>query len=85
MPAGCDYHLFISKHEGGAKELAEVVGRVLRELGFEVWLSQFEAAAGKPVDEAAMQVTSSHGLSSKHMILITSDCRAPRSLSIEWL
>ena len=57
LPEGCDYHLFISKHEASAKADAEVVGRVLRdELGMRVWLSQFEQAAGRPIDEAGMQM-----------------------------
>ena len=56
LPAGCDYHLFISKHEDLAKADAEVIERVLRdELGLSVWLSQFEQAAGEPVDEDGMQ------------------------------
>ena len=67
LPAGCDYHLFLSKHEGLAKADAEVIGRVLRdELGLSVWLSQFEGALGRPVDEAGMQA----GVRSSAMVLL---------------
>ena len=70
LPPGCDNHIFISKHESAAKDVAEVIARVLRDdlkaLGFKVWLSQFESAAFRPVDKVAMQA----GVDRSAMVLL---------------
>ena len=49
------YHFFISKHEK-RKSIAIQIANRLRDVGFKVWISQFEARQGKPVDKKAMQV-----------------------------
>ena len=43
-----------------------MIGRALQDLGFEIWLSQFEQAAGRPVDEAGMQA----GIRQSAMLLL---------------
>ena len=49
------YHFFISKHEK-RKDIAIKIAESLRDVGFKVWISQFEARQGKVMDKNAMQV-----------------------------
>ena len=49
------FHFFISKHEK-RKSIAIQIANRLRDAGFKVWISQFEARQGRPVDKNAMQV-----------------------------
>ncbi len=54
LPAGCAYHFYLVKHER-YKYQAKDVAAALRDLGFKIWLSQWEGEAGRDVDEPAMQ------------------------------
>ena len=66
LPPGCDYHLFISKHEATAKELSENIARELTKLGLNIWLSQSEAERGEPIDAAGMEA----GVEKSAMLLL---------------
>ena len=66
LPQGCDYHLFISKHEATAKELSENIARELTKLGLNIWLSQSEAERGEPIDAAGMEA----GVEKSAMLLL---------------
>ena len=53
LPAGCDYHFFVSKHEEFAAD-AELLAQTLRDAGYSVWFSNWEKAEGRSIDKAAM-------------------------------
>ena len=67
---GAEYHFFITKKDGGGegsgKTLAYAIGRALRDVGFKVWLSQFEVESGRPANVDAMQ----RGIRKSEMILV---------------
>ena len=54
LPPGCKYHFYIVKHED-YKYQAMVIAVALQEIGFSVWLSQWQGQDGRDVDEPAMQ------------------------------
>ena len=55
LPHGCRYHFYLVKHERYKYEALTVAAALRDELGFSVWLSQWEGQAGRDVDEPAMQ------------------------------
>jgi hypothetical protein len=67
---GAEYHFFISKQDGtgphSGKNLAYTIGHALREVGFKVWLSQFEVEEGHSANVPAMQ----RGIEKSEMILL---------------
>jgi hypothetical protein len=67
---GAKYHFFISKKDGvgpgSGKNLAYAIGRALRDVGYKVWLSQFEKQNGNSVNVNAMQL----GIKQSEMILV---------------
>ena len=54
LPKGCNYHFYIVKDEAH-KYAAIVIAIALRNIGFKIWLSQWQAEASRDVDEHAMQ------------------------------
>ena len=55
LPDGCDYHLYVVKHEEH-KAKAENIATALRDVcGFKVWLSQWQGLHKKDVNKDAMQ------------------------------
>jgi hypothetical protein len=55
LPDGCRYHFYLVKHERYKYQALAVATALRDELGFSVWLSQWEGQAGRDVDEPAMQ------------------------------
>ena len=51
---GMDYHFFLTKHEM-YKDTAVDIAKILVQLGFKIWISQFEEQGGAAIDSDGMQ------------------------------